>query len=86
MADADRLMHLVAHHRAPSVQVMPDGTLRFEWEAGAHGWLALSIDGHGQLTHSAVIGEDEFEKTETFGDALPGWAADLLTRLLRAGH
>jgi hypothetical protein len=33
-----------------------------------------------------VIGEDEFTQAEPFGDALPDWAAELLARLLRAGH
>jgi hypothetical protein len=84
---AERLLALVASYpRAPSVQVEPDGTLAFEWEAADHGWLTLSVDGSGQLTHSAVIGEDEFTQAETFGDALPDWAAELLARLMRVGH
>ena len=86
LADAERLMVLVAAYRAPSVQIEPDGTLGFEWEAADQGWLKLVVDGRGQLAHSAVIGEDEFEKTEAFGDALPDWASRLLARLMQAGH
>ena len=72
--------------RPPQVQVEPDGTISFEWEAADHGWLTLSVDDQGQLTHSAVLGEDEFTQSEAFGDALPDWAATLLQRLLAAGH
>jgi hypothetical protein len=72
--------------RAPAVQVEPEGTISFEWEAADHGWLTLTVDDAGQLTHSAVLGEDEFSQAEAFGDALPDWAATLLARLMAAGH
>jgi hypothetical protein len=87
VAAAERLMALVATlPRAPAVQVEPEGTISFEWEAAEHGWLTLSVDDTGQLTHSAVLGEDEFTQAEAFGDALPDWAATLLGRLMAAGH
>ncbi len=87
VAAARRLLELVASSpRPPAVQVEPDGRISFEWEAGAEGWLTLSVDDVGKLTHSAVIGEDEFTQAEDFGETLPDWAAQLLGRLLRAGH
>jgi hypothetical protein len=33
-----------------------------------------------------VIGEDEFERSEVFGDVLPEWAATVLARLVQVGH
>jgi len=87
LAAADRLLALVGTlARQPTVQVEPEGTISFEWEAGEHGWLTLTVDDQGLLTHSAVLGEDEFTQAETFGDALPDWAGNLLQRLLAAGH
>jgi hypothetical protein len=87
IAAAQRLLTLVdALPRQPAVQVEPAGTISFEWEAGEHGWLTLSVDDQGQLTHSAVLGEDEFTQAEPFGDTLPDWAATLLQRLMRTGH
>ena len=87
IAAAERLLKLVAkHHRQPTVQVNPEGTLSFDWEAADHGWLTLTVDDQGQLTHGAVLGEDEFAQTEVFGDELPDWASTLLQRLLVAGH
>jgi hypothetical protein len=86
LADAERVLALVSGRRAPAVQIEPDGAVAFEWESAGHGWLTLAVDGQGQLKHEAVIGEDEFGQTEPFGDALPAWAAELLARLLRAGH
>jgi hypothetical protein len=84
---AERLLALVeAMPRQPAVQVEPDGTISFEWEAAEHGWLTLTVDDAGQLTHGAVLGEDEFTQSEAFGDALPDWANTLLQRLLAAGH
>ena len=84
---AERLLALVARHaRQPLVQVEPEGTISFEWEAADQGWLTLTVDDQGQLTHSAVLGEDEFTQAEAFGDALPDWADTLLRRLLAAGH
>jgi len=84
---AERLLGLVERlPRQPAVQVDPAGTVSFEWEAGDHGWLTLTVDDLGQLTHSAVLGEDEFTQAEAFGDTLPDWAATLLQRVMRAGH
>ena len=84
---ADRLLALVETlPRQPAVQVEPEGTISFEWEAAEHGWLTLTVDDRGQLTHSAVLGEDEFTQAEAFGEALPDWASELLQRLMRAGH
>ena len=87
IAAAERLLRLVEkHRRRPAVQVDPAGTISFEWEAADHGWLTLTVDDLGQLTHSAVLDEDEFTQAEAFDDALPDWAATLLQRLLAAGH
>ncbi len=84
---AERLLVLVDEMpRPPAVQVDPEGTISFEWEAADHGWLTLTVDDRGQLTHSAVLGEDEFTQTEAFDDGLPDWADTLLQRLLAAGH
>jgi hypothetical protein len=87
IAAAKRLLELVATlPRAPAVQVEPEGTISLEWEAAEHGWLTLTVDDSGNLTHSAVLGGDEFTQAEPFGDALPDWAANLLQRLLATGH
>jgi len=87
IAAADRLLDLVEPaHRPPAIQANPDGTISFEWDADEHGWLTLTVDGQGGLTHSAVLGEDEFAQTEVFGDELPDWAGTLLQRILAAGH
>jgi len=87
IAAAERLLELVGtHRRQPAVQVEPEGTISFEWEAGDEGWLTLTVDDQGQLTHSAVLGGDEFTQAEAFGDRLPDWAASLLQRVLRVGH
>ena len=84
---AERLLRLVEKtNRQPAVQVEPAGTISFEWEAADHGWLTLTVDDQGQLTHGAVLGEDEFAQAEPFGDELPDWASTLLQRLLAAGH
>lgn len=86
LAEAERLLRLTSGHRRPSIQADPDGSVRFEWEAAGMGWLTLTVDGRGQVHHSAVIGEDEFERSEAFGDALPAWAGAVLERLLQAEH
>jgi hypothetical protein len=87
IATAERLLELVTTlPRAPAVQVEPEGTISFEWEAAEHGWLTLTVDDSGNLTHNAVLGEDEFTQAEPFGDTLPDWAANLLQRLLATGH
>ena len=87
IAAAERLLGLVEKSaRPPAVQVEPAGTISFEWEAAEHGWLMLTVDDLGQLTHNAVLGEDEFTQAEAFGDELPDWAATLLRRLHAAGH
>jgi hypothetical protein len=87
LAAAERLLELVEKMpRQPALQVEPEGTISFEWEAAEHGWLTLTVDGRGGLAHSAVLGEDEFAQTEPFEDELPGWAGTLLQRLLASGH
>jgi len=86
LAEAERLLSLTACHRPPMIQVDADGSIRLEWEAAEAGWLTLKVDGSGQLMHSAVIGEDEFERSEEFGDVLPAWAATVLDRLAHVGH
>jgi len=84
---AERLLALVEKlPRSPAVQAEPEGTISFEWEAADHGWLTLSVDDIGQLTHSAVLDEDEFTQAEAFEDELPDWAATLLARLMAVGH
>ena len=85
--EAERLLTLVAQEwRAPIVQVQPSGAISLEWEAGAHGWLTLTVEGHGTLEHSAVIEGDEYAQVEGFGDQLPLWGDALLRRLLGFGH
>lgn len=87
LAEARRLIALVADDaRAPEVRVEPDGTVALEWEVPGRGWLQLSVQGLGTLTHSAVIDGDEFAQTEPFGSTLPGWALELLNRLRPKGH
>ena len=87
IASAERLLGLVARYpRQPQVQAEPEGTISFEWEAADHGWLTLTVDDQGQLTHGAVLGGDEFTQAEAFGDRMPDWADALLRRLLGAGH
>jgi len=87
IAAAERLLALVEKlPRSPAVQAEPEGTISFEWEAADHGWLTLSVDDIGQLTHSAVLDEDEFTQAEAFEDELPDWAATLLARLMAVGH
>jgi hypothetical protein len=71
------------------IEAQPDGAITFEWEAAEHGWLRLSLDGSGRLSHSAVIAGDEYEQVEDFAPAaaeLPGWAGELLRRLMAVGH
>ena len=87
IAAAERLLQVIDElPRRPALQVEPEGTISFEWEAADHGWLTLTVDDQGQLTHSAVLGEDEFTQAEPFGETLPDWADTLLKRLLAAGH
>jgi hypothetical protein len=86
VAEAERLLALTSRHRPPTIQIDAVGSIRLEWEASEMGWMTLTVDGSGQLKHNAVIGEDEFELTEVFGDVLPAWAATVLERLVRAGH
>ncbi len=86
LAEAARVLSLTSHHRPPTIQVDADGSIRLEWEAAEMGWLTLTVDGSGQVRHSAVIGEDEFERTEVFGDVLPEWANTVLERLVQVGH
>ena len=86
LAEAERLLSLTSRHRPPTIQIDADGSIRLEWEAAEAGWLTLTVDGSGQLRHSAVIGEDEFERSEEFGDVLPPWATTVLERLVQVGH
>ena len=86
LAEAERLLSLTSRHRLPTIQIDADGSIRLEWEAGEASWLTLTVDGSGQLRHSAVIGEDEFERGEVFGEVLPEWATTVLERLLQVGH
>ena len=86
LAEAERLLSLVSRHRLPTIEIDADGSIRFEWEAAETGWLTLTVDGSGQVRHSAVIGEDEFERSEVFGDVLPEWATTLLERIVQVGH
>ena len=86
LAEAERLLSLTPRHRLPTIQIDADGSIRFEWEAAETGWLTLTVDGSGQIRHSAVIGEDEFERSEAFGDVLPEWATTVLERLVQVGH
>lgn len=87
IGEAERLLALVtADWRLPTVQVEPTGAISLEWEAGAHGWLTLTVEGAGTLEHSAVIEGDEYAQVETFDDQLPAWVRELLHRLLSLGH
>ena len=86
LAEAERLLRLTSRHRPPTIQIDADGSIRLEWEAAETGWLTLTVDGSGQLRHSAMIGEDEFERSEAFGDVLPEWATTVLERLVQVGH
>ncbi len=85
-AEAERLLGLTSRHRPPAIQIDADGSIRLEWEAAETGWLTLTVDGSGQVKHSAVIGQDEFERSEVFGDVLPEWARTVLERLVQIGH
>ena len=86
LAEAERLLRLTSRHRLPTIQIDADGAIRLEWEAAEAGWLTLTVDGSGQLRHSAVIGGDEFERSEEFGDVLPAWATTVLDRVVQVGH
>jgi hypothetical protein len=86
LAEAERLLSLTSRHRPPAIQIDAGGSIRLEWEAAETGWLTLSVDGSGQVKHSAVIGPDEFERSEAFGDVLPEWARTVLDRLVQVGH
>ncbi len=88
IAEASRLLVLLAADgwRAPEVLVEPEGAIAFEWDAGARGWLRLSVRGQGRVEHSAVIEGDEYAQGEDLAEQLPGWVSALLVRLLRTGH
>ncbi len=80
--EAERLLELVSTEwPAPEVQAQADGAICLDWEAGAHGWLTLTVTGQRKLEHAAVIDGDEYGLTEDFADVLPGWAQELLRRL-----
>ncbi|WP_310463361.1 hypothetical protein [Sphaerotilus sp.] len=88
-AEAERLLALLAAEPTwppAEIEVQPDGAIQFGWEAGARGWVTLSVDGHALLTHSAVIDGDEYtlaEPWDTTTGALTDWAAEVLRRLWR---
>ena len=83
LSEADRLLKLLANAwPVPQVLVQPSGAIALEWEAGARGWLVLTLSGTATLEHTAVIDGDEYGLTEDFVDAVPGWARERLRRLL----
>jgi hypothetical protein len=83
--EAQRLLDLVSvDWPAPEVQAQANGTITLDWEAGAHGWLTLTVAGQRTVEHAAVIDGDEYGLTEDFMDVLPGWANELLRRLHQA--
>lgn len=86
LSEAERLLSLTSRHRPPTIEIDVNGSIRLVWEAAEMGWLTLTVNGSGQVWHSAVIGEDEFERTEGLGDVLPEWAAAVLERLVQVGH
>jgi hypothetical protein len=86
IAEAERLLSLVADWRAPEVRAEPDGAIVLEWDAGEAGWLQLAVRGTGQLEHSAVIDGDEYTQSEPFEQALTPWAQHLLAKLLGRGQ
>lgn len=80
--EAERLFDLVSKQwPAFEVQAHADGSISLEWEADVRGWLTLTVTGQQKLEHAAVIAGDEYGLAEDFGDALPGWAQELLGRL-----
>jgi hypothetical protein len=87
-AEAERLLALLAAEQGwppGEIEVQPDGAIQIDWDAGERGWVTLSVDGHAQLTHSAVIDGDEYTLAEPWdGQALTDWAAEVLRRLWRA--
>jgi hypothetical protein len=87
LAEAERLLALVhPRWRAPAVEVLSDGAVVLDWDAGAHGWLQLTLRGDGRLEHSAVIDGDDYAQSEPFFDQLPDWADALLRKLLSREH
>jgi hypothetical protein len=87
LAEAERLLALVhPRWRAPTVEVLSDGAVVLDWDAGAHGWLQLTVQGDGRLVHSAVIEGDDYAQSEPFFDQLPDWADALLKKLLSREH
>jgi hypothetical protein len=87
LAEAERLLALVhPRWRAPTVELLSDGAVTLDWDAGAHGWLQLTVRGDGRLVHSAVIEGDDYEQDEPFHDHLPDWADALLKKLLGREH
>lgn len=87
LAEAERLLALVhPRWRAPAVEVLSDGAVVLDWDAGAHGWLQLTVRGDGRLEHSAVIDGDDYTQSEPFFDQLPDWADALLAKLLSREH
>ena len=80
--EAERLLALVnIAWPGPDVQAQADGSIALEWDAGAHGWLTLTVVGQCTVEHAAVIDGDEYGLSEAFIDAVPDWAQELLRRL-----
>ena len=87
LAEAGRLLALVhPRWRAPTVELLSDGAVPLDWDAGAPGGLQLPGRGDGRLVHSAVIDGDDYEQDEPFHEHLPDWADALLTKLLGREH
>jgi hypothetical protein len=91
--EATRLLALVAPAwPAPAVRIESNGAITFDWECGERGWVELTLDGSGQLTHNAVIDADDYGQTEPWpaardaAAAMPGWACEVLRRLLGSRH
>jgi hypothetical protein len=87
VSEAERLLALVhPRWRTPTVEVLSDGAVTLDWDAGAHGWLQLTVQGDGRLVHSAVIDGDDYAQSEPFFEHLPDWADALLKKLLSREH
>ncbi len=82
VAEAERLLELVSTTwPAFEVQTQADGSIALEWDAGAHGWLTLTVVGQNTVEHAAVIDGDEYGLSEAFNNVVPDWAQELLQRL-----
>lgn len=82
VAEAERLLALVKiEWPEPDVQAQANGSITLDWDAGAHGWLTLTVAGQRTVEHAAVIDGDEYGLSEAFIEAVPDWAQELLRRL-----